>query len=76
MRKREGWFQEESKNLLKHSELDHIFTNKLNKVYDINDIKEHNLPKPEIDLGFTTEKRSPNNRSKEFTIKQRSRPQL
>ena len=51
--KRESWFKEENNNIIKHSELDHIFSNKLNKVYDIDEIKEHNLPKPEIDLGFS-----------------------
>lgn len=33
--KRESWLKDEQNNILKHSELDHIFQNKLNKVYDL-----------------------------------------
>lgn len=35
MMKRESWLQDEHKNILKHSEIDHIFNNKLNKIYDL-----------------------------------------
>ena len=33
--KRESWLKDEQNNILKHSELDHIFSNKLNNVYDL-----------------------------------------
>jgi hypothetical protein len=74
MRKRENWFKEENTNILKHSELDHIFTNRLNNVYDLEDIKEHNLPRPDIDLALSGEHKRP--KQNQFSIKQRSRVQL
>jgi hypothetical protein len=74
MIKREKWLMDEQNNILKHSELDHIFTNRLNKVYDLDEIKETTLPKPE-GLGYSLEaQRSKQNN--QFTIKQRSKPNL
>lgn len=43
--KREEWLQDEHRNILKHSEIDHIFNNKLNKIYDLDEIKISTLPK-------------------------------
>ena len=76
MRKRESWFREEG-NVLKHSELDHIFSNKLNKVYDLDEIKTQTLPKPNIELDFgysLDQKQRP--KQAQFNIKQKSKPHL
>ena len=55
--------------------MDHIFTNKLNNVYELDEIKAHNLPKPEIELGFSLDSKK-GNKQNQFTIKQRSRKNL
>lgn len=73
--KRESWLQDEQSNILKHSELDHLFSGRLNRVYDLDEIKPSTLPRPEhLDpMGHSLDsKRAKGN----FTIKQRSRPQL
>jgi len=77
MKKRENWFHGENSNILKHSELDHIFSNKLNKVYDLDEIKPQTLPKPDIqlDLGYSMDQRQRPKQSS-FNIKQKSKPQL
>lgn len=76
MLKRDQWLMDEQNNILKHSELDHIFSNRLNKVYDLDEIKETTLPKPEeVNLGYSLDtKRSKLNN--QFTIKQRSKQNL
>ena len=43
--KREEWLQDEHRNILKHPEIDHIFNNKVNKIYDVDEIKICTLPK-------------------------------
>lgn len=74
-KKRDEWFQGPSNNILQHSELDHIFNNKLNKIYDLEDIKGHNLPKPDIELnGSFIDEMKP--KKQHFMIKQRSKPSV
>lgn len=68
--KREEWLQDEHRNILKHSEIDHIFNNKLNKIYDLDEIKVSTLPKVERTDNFAMDNQSKRNN---FLIKQRSR---
>ena len=68
--KREEWLQDEHRNILKHSEIDHIFNNKLNKIYDLDEIKVTTLPKVERNDNFSMDNQSKRNN---FMIKQRSR---
>lgn len=46
-KKRESWLKEEG-DIIKNSELDHIFSNKLNNIYDLEEIKPSTLPKPNL----------------------------
>lgn len=71
MMKRESWLQDEQTNILKHSEMDHIFSNKLNKVYDLDDIKPSTFPRPDRGDDYEMKKQK-----QMFSIKQRSKPQL
>lgn len=75
MLRRENWFKDEQNNILKHSELDHIFQNKLNKVYDLDEIKTNTLPKPSIELENTYALRN-QKQNNQFIIKQRSKASL
>lgn len=69
-KKREGWLRDERTDILKHSELDHIFNNKLNKIYDLDDIKPSNLPRPQHTDNPLAEMQA---RKGNFQIKHRNR---
>lgn len=73
MLKRESWIKDEQTNILKHSELDHIFSNKLNKVYDLDEIKPSTLHRPDIDYGYSMDSKK---QKQNFTIKQRNKQNL
>jgi hypothetical protein len=68
--KRDEWLQDERHDILKHSELDHIFNNKLNKIYDLDDIKPSTLPRPRQSESYLEDVQSKRNN---FQIKQRNR---
>jgi hypothetical protein len=51
--------------------MDHIFTNKLNNVYDLDEIKPSTLPRPDRGDEYENKKQK-----QAFSIKQRSKPHL
>jgi len=60
---------------LKHSEIDHIFNNKLNKIYQLDEIPTHSLPKvPKANESLSLPALKPKNNN--FTIRQRSKPRI